>query len=137
MRILVTGATGFVGGHLTELLLDVGGPEVHGVARRAAWPPEPAHLADPLPLHAAHLTDRARVENVLRDVRPEQIYHLAGYAQTGQSFREPDAAWAGNLGATRTLFDAVASVAGLSEAGPGSVTPATVIKTPRILAVTS
>lgn len=137
MRILVTGATGFVGGHLAELLSATGGAEVCGVARRGDWPPEVAHLADRVRLHAADLTDRSGVERVLRDVKPEQIYHLAGYAQTGQSFREPDAAWAGNLVATRTLFDAIASVTGLSEAGSGSATPVTERKSPRILAITS
>jgi GDP-4-dehydro-6-deoxy-D-mannose reductase len=33
---------------------------------------------------------------------------LAGYAQVGQSFREPEAAWDGNLTATRRLYEAVA-----------------------------
>ena len=137
MRIFVTGATGFVGGHLAELLVAAGGAEVHGVARRADWPPELDHLSDRVRLHAVDMTDRSRVEILLRDLRPERIYHLAGYAQTGQSFREPEAAWAGNLGATRALFDAVASVAGLCEAGPGSKTPAPENSSPRILAVTS
>src|SRR5438874_685092 len=121
MRILVTGATGFVGGHLAELLLAAGGAEVHGLARRPEWPLEWAHLAGRVPLRPVDLTDRAAVEAVLRDVRPDHVYHLAGYAQTGQSFREPEAAWAGNLGATRALFDAIAGWGGA----------------PRVLAVTS
>ena len=44
---------------------------------------------------------------MLREAQPEQIYHLAGYANAGRSFAEADAAWAGNLTATRTLYDAV------------------------------
>src|SRR5262249_34841146 len=47
------------------------------------------------------------VEALLRETAPDQIYHLAGFAQPGRSFNEPDAAWAGNLGVTRTLYDAV------------------------------
>src|SRR5205823_1736354 len=39
---------------------------------------------------------------------PDRIAHLAGYADAGGSFRDPDAAWAGNLAATRALYDAVA-----------------------------
>ncbi|HLW64032.1 MAG TPA: GDP-mannose 4,6-dehydratase, partial [Gemmataceae bacterium] len=35
-------------------------------------------------------------------------FHLAGYAHAGRSFAEPDAAWQGNLQATRNLYDAVA-----------------------------
>jgi GDP-4-dehydro-6-deoxy-D-mannose reductase len=47
------------------------------------------------------------VEEVLQRVQPTQIFHLAGFAHAGQSFREADAAWAGNLTATRSLYDAV------------------------------
>lgn len=107
MRILVTGVTGFVGGHLAEDLLAAGGADLHGLGRRGDWPIEWRHLADRVNLHAADLCDGRTVESVLRAVAPEQIYHLAGYAQTGRSFHEPDAAWTGNLSATRTLYDAV------------------------------
>ncbi|HEY7330336.1 MAG TPA: GDP-mannose 4,6-dehydratase, partial [Gemmataceae bacterium] len=34
-------------------------------------------------------------------------YHLAGYPHVGRSFKEPDAAWLGNLTATRSLYEAV------------------------------
>jgi GDP-4-dehydro-6-deoxy-D-mannose reductase len=107
MRILVTGVTGFVGGHLAEALLAEGGAEVHGLARRAAWPAPLAHLAGSVRLHAADLADGAAAKAVLCDVRPEQVYHLAGFADPGASFRDPDAAWAGNLAATRTLYGAI------------------------------
>jgi GDP-4-dehydro-6-deoxy-D-mannose reductase len=106
MRILVTGATGFAGGWLTESLLARGGSELHGLCRRAAWPDEWAHLAPRVKLRACDLCDRDAVEAVLQDLQPQQIYHLAGYAQVGQSFDEPDAAWSGNLTATRFLYDA-------------------------------
>jgi GDP-4-dehydro-6-deoxy-D-mannose reductase len=49
---------------------------------------------------------------VLRQARPERIYHLAGYAAVGRSFQEPDAAWEGNLTATRRLYEAVAAWGG-------------------------
>ena len=106
-RILVTGVTGFAGGHLAEALLARGGAEVFGVNRHAGWPPELAHLAGRVVLRDCELTDRDAVEALLRELHPQQIFHLAGYAQTGRSFQEPDAAWSGNLTATRNLYDAV------------------------------
>jgi GDP-4-dehydro-6-deoxy-D-mannose reductase len=108
MRILVTGVTGFAGGYLAEALLARGETDLHGLSRRGEWPTEWRHLAGRVRLLACDLTDRAAVETVLRQVQPQRIYHLAGYPHVGQSFREPEAAWAGNLGATRTLYDAVA-----------------------------
>jgi GDP-4-dehydro-6-deoxy-D-mannose reductase len=44
---------------------------------------------------------------LLRQAQPDRIFHLAGYAGSGQSFRDPDAAWRGNLEATRCLYDAI------------------------------
>ncbi len=106
-RVLVTGATGFAGGHLVEALLAAGGGEVAGLGRRGQWPAALAHLQGRVALFPCDLCDGAAVEAVLREVRPERVFHLAGYAPVGRSFHEPDAAWAGNLTATRCLYDAV------------------------------
>jgi GDP-4-dehydro-6-deoxy-D-mannose reductase len=107
MRTLVTGITGFAGGHLAEALLAAGEGEVAGLARHARWPAAWGHLSGRVALYACDLADPAAVEAVLRAARPERVYHLAGYASVGRSFREPEAAWAGNLGATRCLYEAV------------------------------
>jgi GDP-4-dehydro-6-deoxy-D-mannose reductase len=106
MRVLVTGATGFAGGHLVEALL-ARGDTVIGIGRRSAWPDELRHLSGRVDLRSGDLADGSAVEALVRDFRPEQIYHLAGYSLPGRSFQEPDAAWAGNLTATRILYDAV------------------------------
>jgi GDP-4-dehydro-6-deoxy-D-mannose reductase len=107
MRILITGITGFAGCHLAEALLTSKEVLLYGTSRRAQWPPPWRHLADRVTLRACDLCDPAACETLVREIQPEQIYHLAGYASTGRSFREPDAAWAGNLGATRSLYEAI------------------------------
>jgi GDP-4-dehydro-6-deoxy-D-mannose reductase len=107
MRVLITGVTGFAGGHLAERLLRAGGHEVAGTSRRPAWPGEWLHLATSVRLHTIDWTDAAAVEGLLRCVEPEWLFHLAGYPHAGRSFREPDEAWAGTLTLTRTLYDAV------------------------------
>src|SRR5262245_33246912 len=107
MRILLTGVTGFAGGHLAEALLLRGGVELFGISRGTDWPAATAKLASRVQLHMCNLGSPAAIEAVLRQVQPQQIYHLAGYAKTGESFREPNEAWAGNLTATRSLYDAV------------------------------
>jgi GDP-4-dehydro-6-deoxy-D-mannose reductase len=108
MRILLTGVSGFAGGHLAEALLERGGAQLYGLDRSGRWPEPSRHLAGRVDLRAGDLGDGPAVEAILRDVRPDRIFHLAGYARTGRSYDEPDAAWAGNLTATRALYDAVA-----------------------------
>jgi GDP-4-dehydro-6-deoxy-D-mannose reductase len=107
MRILITGITGFVGGHLTEVLRAEGGHAIYGLSRNAAWSPAWAHLEGAATLHAGDLLDGPMVERVVTQVNPDWVFHLAGYANTGKSFREPDQCWADNLSATRSFYDAI------------------------------
>ncbi len=109
MRILITGITGFIGSHLVEHLVAAGGHALFGMSREGQWPQSLAYLTPHATLHAADLCDLANNERILREARPDWVIHLAGYANTGGSFREPDRAWADNLTATRTFYDAVAS----------------------------
>jgi GDP-4-dehydro-6-deoxy-D-mannose reductase len=111
-RILITGVTGFAGGHLAEALLARGDVELHGLSRHGSWPDEWRSLADRVALRAADLGDRALLVKVLEEVRPEQIYHLAGYPHVGKSMQQPEAAWSGNLTATRNLYEAVVAWGG-------------------------
>jgi len=79
--------------------------EVHGSTRRASFEDfDPkAHW------HTADFASRTRVSQLLADVQPDWIIHLAGYAHAGRSFQERDAAWAGNLDGTRNLYEAIAA----------------------------
>lgn len=104
--VLITGATGFAGGYLAEALLATEGDRIVGLARRAQWPEAWRHLTDRVDLRACDLCDSGHVEALLREVNPGRIFHLAGYAQVGRSFHEPEEAWQGNLTATRALLQA-------------------------------
>src|SRR5260370_40747838 len=103
MHILITGATGFAGGFLAEALLKQDDVRVTGVGRESQWPAAIQHLAGRMELHGLGLCDSAKIEELLRQFQPEQIYHLAGYAHVRRSFHEPQAAWAGNWHATASL----------------------------------
>ena len=107
MRILITGITGFVGGHLVEAL-ETGEHALFGISRRGSWPAKLVHLTGKAELLPGDLADTARVEAVLNHVQPEWVMHLAGYANPGRSSQEPDRCWHENLTATRSLYDAIA-----------------------------
>ena len=87
-RILITGATGFVGTHLI------------GVLRREF--PKADLLTDRF-----DITDAAAVHRAVRAASPDACIHLAGITALPAARRDPDQAWRVNLHGTLHLSDAV------------------------------
>ena len=87
---LVTGITGQDGSYLAELLL-AKGYEVHGVVRRSSTESfeRIAHLHDRVTLHQADLLDQSSLLNVLREVRPAEVYNLAAQSFVPTSWLQP------------------------------------------------
>ncbi|CAN5374775.1 GDP-mannose 4,6-dehydratase [soil metagenome] len=107
MRILLTGGNGFIGGHMAEALLAEGGHTLTGLSRTPDWPAPLKHLAPSIPLHLGELADTAGLTTLLGTLKPDWIFHFAGYANTAKSFKEADLCWKDNLDGTRSLYDAV------------------------------
>lgn len=77
-RVLLTGATGFIGRHC-PLLLTARGYEVHAVSSR---PPEEG--GSPVAWHQANLLDARQSAALMADVRPTHLLHFAWYAVPGE-----------------------------------------------------
>ena len=95
---LITGVTGQDGSYLAELLLSKG-YEVHGIIRRASTF-NPSRLDDiyqdpheshrKLILHYGDLTDSSSLVNLVRDVQPDEVYHLGAQSHVKVSFETPE-----------------------------------------------
>lgn len=89
---LITGVTGQDGSYLAELLLHKG-YEVHGLVRRGSTFTthriERMMLANQITLHHADIMDGGSVERILKEVRPDEIYHLAAQSHVAVSFQAP------------------------------------------------
>jgi GDP-4-dehydro-6-deoxy-D-mannose reductase len=99
--VLITGATGFAGGHLIEHL--AGSAPLVGWGRSA--PRE--ELAPLASWQTIDLLDRRAVHTAIADLAPSAVYHLAGSPQVAESWR--DTAWPleGNVLGTAHLLDAI------------------------------
>ena len=89
-KALITGVTGQDGSYLAELLLEKG-YAVHGVVRRADTETfeRIAHLAGRLHLHQADLLNQWSILEVLKEVRPDEVYNLASLSCVPTSWRHP------------------------------------------------
>ncbi len=95
---LITGITGQDGSYLAELLLEKG-YAVHGVVRRTSnlLRSRIEHLRNDeniygksLFLHYGDLSDGTTLRRIFSEVRPAEIYHLAGQSHVGLSFEIPE-----------------------------------------------
>ena len=106
MKVLITGAGGFVAAHLVEYLRRDGGEvEIFGTAR-----PQTSISRGPgadITSFEADLNDPAAAERVVDEVRPDRIVHLAGQSSVHRSWIEPGATLRVNVLGLVNLLDAV------------------------------
>jgi len=95
---LITGITGQDGSYLSELLLERD-YTVHGIVRRTSnmLRSRIEHLrrndeiyGRRLFLHYGDLSDSTTLRRIISDVRPTELYHLAGQSHVGLSFEIPE-----------------------------------------------
>lgn len=125
MRVLVTGATGFIGRHLVARLV-AGGHDTHALLR-------PTSDATPLPDAVTVHRDGGALDALLGSIRPEAVLHLATRYQHGHAHGDIAPMLEANIVLGARLADAAARCGtrafvtlgtGAQHAGDGA-TPAT------------
>ena len=91
MKVLVTGATGFAGTWLVRELMSAG-HEALGMP----------------PSSAIDVTDYGAMDELVANLRPDAIAHLAAVSFGPDARRDPDRAFAVNEGGTRSVLSAAA-----------------------------
>ena len=108
MKVLVTGADGFVGQHLVAALLGRGHEVVGGIRG-----PDPtlttlsATDAGRVRWLDFDLRDRRSVSGMVADARPDAVAHLAGLSSVSESWRDPEGAFEVNAMGSLRLMDAL------------------------------
>ena len=111
-KALITGITGQDGSYLAEHLLSLG-YEVHGIVRRVALEDPTHHLWRLLPivnrlnLHSATLESLPALYKILRDVQPDECYHLAAQSFVSISFEDEFSTMQTNINGTHYLLAAI------------------------------
>ena len=119
MKVLVTGADGFVGRWVIRRLLD-DGREVYGAVRPSEPPRDDGLTADEranvrwLPLE---ITDSDSVQRCA-DLPYDAVVHLAAVASGAAALRDPGQAWDINAGGTARLANVLAEARRKTRADP-------------------
>lgn len=87
MKALVTGISGFVGSHMAEFLLQRN-VEVTGTIRQRSRMDHIKHLSD-IRLVECELRDPFSVEHLIKEIKPDLIFHLAAQSFVPTSWNSP------------------------------------------------
>jgi UDP-glucose 4-epimerase len=99
-RALVTGASGFIGANLCRRLLDLGFT-VHGISRGEQSAPD-------VLWHRADATDHVAVRQLMLEVSPDVVYHLASRVTGSSELADVRAILDANLGSAVAVLEAAA-----------------------------
>lgn len=111
-KALITGITGQDGSYLTEFLLSKG-YVVHGIVRRVAFEDSThrlwriRHLLPKIHLHAASLESFPSLLNVVKEVQPDECYHLAAQSYVSYSFEDEFSTLQANINGTHFILSAI------------------------------
>jgi nucleoside-diphosphate-sugar epimerase len=108
-RVLITGACGFIGSHLTRRLV-AEGAEVHAMTSEVSsvFPRRLLDLRGQIILHEGNLMDRGAMDSIVRAARPSHIFHLGAYTHVGKSWQRVDECIQANIQGTINLLQALA-----------------------------
>lgn len=108
-RVLVTGATGFIGSHLCRRLLD-DGAEVHALTSTVSsvYPVRLVDIKDRITLHSGNLNDCGAMAAVVEHADPQVVFHLGAYTHVGKSWERVDECIQTNIHGTVNLLQALA-----------------------------
>jgi GDPmannose 4,6-dehydratase len=114
-KALITGITGQDGSYLSEFLLEKG-YEVHGIVRRAAIEdPEHRmsriiHILDRIVIHAGSVESYPSIFKVVKEVEPDECYHLAAQSFVAYSFIDEFSTLLININGTHHILSAIKEI---------------------------
>ncbi|VVB88596.1 GDP-mannose 4,6-dehydratase [uncultured archaeon] len=110
-KILITGISGFVGGHFVKYMSTHHNDlEIHGISRsEPAWDfvDIPRQLINGRYFHKADLNDITKIKSLIHEIQPDYIIHLAAQSSVSESWKTPVLSFLNNTNIFLNIIDTV------------------------------
>jgi len=106
-KVLITGIAGFAGSHLAEYLLKSGNIEVFGIEVSAKNTANIDAIKNKIKIFKCDITNASDVKNVIKEIKPEKIFHLAGQSSVQLSWEKPWETFFININGQLNIFKTV------------------------------
>ncbi len=110
-KILITGISGFAGGHFARFLAtNRKGIEVYGISRsKPAWDfvENGYELLQNINFLQADMGDNPRIQSIICDIEPDYILHLAAQSSVAESWRTPASSFINNISGFMNVIETV------------------------------
>ena len=103
MKILITGATGFVGRHLTKHLLEDKNATVFGTYLTE----KKVEVTGNSKFYKLDLNQEESVSSLIQEIKPELVFHLAASTSPNESFGNPSTTMINNISSQINLLEAI------------------------------
>ena len=113
MKALITGITGMVGSHLADFLLENTDWDIYGMCRWRSPLDNVEHLLDRanrkdrVYFIYGDLCDYISIQNVVKEAKPDYVFHLAAQSYPQTSFTSPLDTFDTNIQGTERLLEAL------------------------------
>src|SRR5579859_7254730 len=105
-KVLITGASGFVGGHLAEQLLSLNRYELHGTyLTEESFRQSP--VKEKITFHQVDLQQKEQSVSLIQEIQPDWVFHLAAQANVPISFTDPVQTFHANIDSEVYLLEAL------------------------------
>ncbi len=110
-KILITGASGFVAGHVLSYFFNhPHNFQIHAISRtQPVWDffPNPASLQSSFTYHQVDLMDMPSITSLIEKIQPDYILHLAAQSSVAESWNSPVVSFMNNTNIFLNIIDTI------------------------------